>query len=242
MRKWMIGAVWIGLIGWTQAQVNEQAFHAKTVQLKQLIREQAEKEGVWTQPALQTKLKRWNRALAQDANQKSPFVRARYDFYQCALALGALAAKDPLYGPSVKEIEDRLERWETKASDLAGKLSNGIYRVTEMSGLWAAKVGADEAEVELVMERLKYENRNSPTVHRQMKNGLYRTLEMYLLIAKAREIPSDQIDPILLRLREKDAQAKTIFEQIENGLDRSIEMLVLVVKPVPVESKKKATP
>jgi hypothetical protein len=242
MRKWIISVTLVLLTELAQAQINEQLFRTKTGQLKQLVREQAEKEGVWLQPALQTKLKRWNRALAQDANQKSPYVQARYDFYQCALALGALAAKDPLYGPSVQEIEDRLERWETKASDLAGKLSNGIYRVTEMSGLWAAKAGADESEVELVMKRLKYEDHNSPTVHRQMKNGLYRTMEMYLLIAKTMEISSDQIDPVLLRLREKDAQAKTIFEQIENGLDRSIEMLALIVKPIPVEPKKKATP
>lgn len=233
-RFWIkIVVAWLAATMTASAQLNEEALRQGIERVERLLEKQAEREGVRQDPALVKKLQRWDRQEAADPHRSSALVRARYLLYKSTHVLGALAANDSRYQPSVQQLEERLQRYEEKPTDLAGQVSNGFYRVAEMSGVWAASIGVDNAEVELIFERLRYEDKKVPTVHRQMRNGAYRTVEMFLLIARQKTVSADLIDPIVMRLKERDQKTGTIFEQIQNGVARMEEMLDLIVNPPP---------
>jgi hypothetical protein len=234
---WCFGVGWSApTSGW--AQFNETDFLTATRRVEQLVEREAGTVKLRVAPQLDKKLRVWEDRRTNDSFREQPLVQVKYSLYRTAYRLGALAQQDSEYEPSVAALEERLERFHNKSTDLAGQVSNGIYRVTEMSGLWVASVGVDHDAVEQVMERLKYEDKNSPTVHRQMRNGTYRTVEMFLLLARQRGVSEEKIGPVLIRLRERDGKAKTIFEQIENGMERMGEMLELVQPPSPIEKKR----
>jgi hypothetical protein len=207
-------------------------FRDQAVRFEKRLAQEA-RERISDLSALEKKWKQWSDAEQKDPERGKPDVRAKYAYYRSVLSLGALARLDPLYAPAADQLEERLARLDKEAADLVGRMSNGIYRVVEMSGLYAASRGVPNDDIENIFARMKYEDRAASTVQRQMRNGLYRAIEMFLLLARHRNVPDEKTDAIILQWREEDTKAKTVFTQLDIGALRLADMLDAALFPMP---------